>query len=673
MSDHRERPRHGRISGKSGERGCTPEIQVRCLLPPTALGSALFSHDPFGESKRQPLARRGRRLSLRWSFNFSTTASAAWVRSAIHRAECYVLRGRAMYGRRLRLFQVAAVTGLVALAGFPVSAAAQAPPNNVRVTVDTASSYVSADVMGATGTYSDSTLKRCGVDRRMQNEPTVAIDPRNPAVQTSGSNDYCTVPTNGDAWAGFYRTSDGGSSWTDSLLPGYLLDNSAQGTSSPVHQMALGGAIAAGDPVQSWDGSGRVFYMGNNFNRGTQNGKSVDFRDNTGDVWVATYGPSDPSNSLTDGSRYVRTVILAKNTFGLGSFNDKTAIGVDPANGDVFAAWSEFHGSGCNQIDVSRSVDHGASFSGPMKVSGGLCSNQGPNFAFGPAGQVYLVWQANNGGSKGQHATSFGVAFTSSLNNGQSFSAPRIAVNFVPFVSDDFSGNGARECGDGPFACPTGFTFPRFDLAYPTITTTGNDVDVAFQAKLPSGQGQIQFTKSGNGGANWSTPTAIDPQATGHQFFPWITSSGGRITAIYYDSRSDLTYAPARPPCNDASGATSACLAVWSSTSTDGGATWSHSEVTSALTNPDLEQFGGRLVPFFGDYIEVAAAGSTVEAVWTDQRNAVVGTEISGSDNDGADVAGDPEAGGSCTSSLNACFDAAGGLDQNIYSASLGS
>jgi hypothetical protein len=153
---------------------------------------------------------------------------------------------------------------------------------------------------------------------------------------------------------------------------------------------------------------------------------------------------------------------------------------------------------------------------------------------------------------------------------------------------------------------------------------------------------------------------------------PWLASSGGTITAIYYDSRLDPNYAPTRAPCNSATGATTACLAVWSSTSTDGGATWSHREVTNTLTNPNLEQFGGRLVPFFGDYIEVAAVGSTIEAVWTDQRNAVTAPDP-GADNDGADVAGDPETGGNCTSSLDTCFDATGGLDQNIYSAALGS
>ena len=39
--------------------------------------------------------------------------------------------------------------------------------------------------------------------------------------------------------------------------------------------------------------------------------------------------------------------------------------------------------------------------------------------------------------------------------------------------------------------------------------------------------------------------------------------------------------------------------------------------------------------------------------------------------NDGADVAGEPDTGGTCTSSLTICFDGTGGLDQNIYSATI--
>jgi hypothetical protein len=66
----------------------------------------------------------------------------------------------------------------------------------------------------------------------------------------------------------------------------------------------------------------------------------------------------------------------------------------------------------------------------------------------------------------------------------------------------------------------------------------------------------------------------------------------------------------------------------------------------------------------------VAAQGDTIGAVWTDQRNTVGAADPNG-DSDGADVAGDPETGGTCTSSFTDCFDGTGGLDQNIYSASI--
>ena len=550
---------------------------------------------------------------------------------------------------------------------------AQTAGTNVRVTHDQDSSYVSAHTLGGSGVYTDPVLARCGVDRRMQNEPTIALDPRNPDVRTSGSNDYCTVPTVGDAWAGFYRSSDGGSNWVDSLLPGYNGDTSPEAKSSPISAMVKGGALAAGDPVQAWDTSGNLFYMGNNFNRGTGDGNSARFRDNTGDVWVATYAPKDPASSATDGQKYLRTVILATNTFGQGSFNDKTGITVDqsggPNNGNVYASWSDFHGTGCNEILFSRSTDHGATFSAPMKISDGLCSNQGPNLSVDSNGTLYIAWQGGTGGSKGQNTVN-GAAFVKSTDGGQTFSKAVLAVTYAPFTSGQFSGSGARDCGDGPFSCPSGFTFPRFDLAGPTLTTNGTQVDMAFQVRLPSGQGQIQFTHSENGGGSWSQPKAIDPQATGHQFFPWINASGGRINAVYYDSSGDPNYSPTRPPCNSATGAGSACLNVRYSESTDGGASWAHAQVTNVPTNPNYEQFGGRRIPFFGDYIMVSAVGSAVGAVWTDSRNVVGAADPTG-DKDMDDVAGDPETGGTCTSSLSPCFDATSGLDQNIYTASI--
>jgi hypothetical protein len=370
----------------------------------------------------------------------------------------------------------------------------------------------------------------------------------------------------------------------------------------------------------------------------------------------------------------VRTVILAQNTFGLGNFNDKTDLTVDPVTGNVYAAWSDFHGNGCNEILFSRSTDHGATFSAPLKISSGICGNQGPSIVIGPAGQVDIGWQANTGGALAKATTAVtGAAFVSSADFGQTFSKARIAVNYTPFISGQFSGNGSRECGDGAFACPTGQTFPRFDLAGPYLAAdnTHRTLVMGFQAAQASGQGQIEYVFSANGGATWSSAALLAPSTSGHQFFPWLVASGGRVSAIWYDSRGDPDYAPTRAPCNSATGHTSACLNVRYAESTDGGKTWGTSiQVTDTATNLNYEQFGGRLVPFFGDYITVAAQGDTIGAVWTDQRNTAGAPDPSG-DNDGADIAGDPETGGTCTSSLNTCFDLTGGLDQNIYAATI--
>jgi hypothetical protein len=568
-----------------------------------------------------------------------------------------------------------AVGGVAAATTPALAGGGPSAGTNVRVTVDQGGAYVSANQLSG-GNYTDAVLARCGVDRRMQNEPTLAIDPRNHAIWASGSNDYCTVPTAGDAWAGFYRSANAGATWTDSLLPGYNGDTSPQGTSSPLAAQVAGGALAAGDPQMSWDGQGDLFYMGNNFNRGTENGASGLTQDNTGDIWVATYTPAPgATGTSTDGSHYVRTVLLATNTFGLGSFNDKTDLVVDPATGNVYAAWSDFHGvTGCNEILFSRSTDHGATFSTPVKISSGICGNQGPSIAVGPGGHVFVAWEGNTGGALSRTPGAVtGAAFASSGNFGKTFGKASIVRTYIPFISEQFSGNGARECGDSPFNCPSGQTFPRFDLAGPSLAADNvhGTLVMAFEVEQASGQGQIEFMTSADGGASWSAPKLLAPADTGHQFFPWVTASKGRVMAAWYDSRGDATYSPTRAPCNSATGMTSACLNVRFAESTNGGMTWgSGIQVTNTPTNPNYEQFGGRLVPFFGDYLTVAAQGGTVGVVWTDQRNTVAAADPSG-DNDGADVAGDPETGGNCTSSLTTCFDGTGGLDQNIYAATV--
>jgi hypothetical protein len=261
----------------------------------------------------------------------------------------------------------------VAALAYPSAAAAAPGPSagaDVRVPADDGSQgvYQSADQLSG-GNYTGTVLARCGHGRRIQNEPTLAIDPRATSLRASGPTGHRTMPVAGDARAGCCRSTDSGrSKWTGSLLPGYNGDTSAQGRSSSLHQLVAGGALADDDPMMAW---GDPRYMGNSFNRGTENGASGGTRDDTGSIWVAPYAPGDPGSPATGGSRHVRTIVLAQNTPGKRIFTGKTDLTVDPATRNVHAAWPDFHGGGCNEILFSRSADHGATSTAPLAISSG--------------------------------------------------------------------------------------------------------------------------------------------------------------------------------------------------------------------------------------------------------------------------------------------------------------
>src|SRR5207248_7350068 len=109
--------------------------------------------------------------------------------------------------RRKALAVVTTAAAVVLLFAVVGAQAAPTASANVKVTNNANGAYESADQL-AGGTYTDAVLTRCGTDKRQNNEPTLAIDPRNTSVWAAGSNDYCTIPTVGDAWAGIYRSTN---------------------------------------------------------------------------------------------------------------------------------------------------------------------------------------------------------------------------------------------------------------------------------------------------------------------------------------------------------------------------------------------------------------------------------------------------------------------------------
>src|SRR5690242_18508818 len=254
---------------------------------------------------------------------------------------------------------------------------AWAAGSDVRLTQDCprCGGYVSVYTLATGQPYTDATLKECSISRGRQNEPAVAVNPRNTSVLVASSNDYCGVYNRGVAagavgpiWLGYYRSLDGGLNWISSLVPGYPDDKSVYAALSQAR------TASAGDPVIAWDNHGRVFFGSES--SGDPAGTAKTF----GDVFVARFrnpaGPDAP-DTTKDGLEYYGTTVVASGSSApnlLGKFHDKTAIEVDrtggACDGYVYFSWSRFNGNGVNAIYFSRSTDHGVTFSAPMKLTG---------------------------------------------------------------------------------------------------------------------------------------------------------------------------------------------------------------------------------------------------------------------------------------------------------------
>jgi len=561
-------------------------------------------------------------------------------------------------------------------------AGASTPGGDVRLTNDChpnagcGAGYVSGYTLATGIPYTDRTLDECTISHGRQNEPAVAVDPRNTSLLLGSSNDYCAVYNRGIAagaigpiWLGYYRSLNGGSSWTSSLVPGYPDDT------SPYAALSQARTATAGDPVIAWDAHGRAFFGSES--SGDPAGTAKTF----GDVFVARYrnpGGADAADTTKDGLQYYGTTVVNQGSSApnlLGVFNDKTAIEADrtggPCDGNVYFSWSRFNGSGVNEIYFVRSTDHGVTFSSPLKLSAGspvLKSLQFPDISVTHNGHVYVTFRSFT--SVGQSTDA--IYIVKSTDCGRTFSQPQQVTTFIPndaqdqaapqpvptqAVSDDPAfdegtnapSDRARDCGDFADACTSGYTFFRRDTQ---VRSTADQADAAhewiymvYDATKPGtevatgttygtdgrgvgGQAGTFFLRYDGASGNHTTPTVIDNQATGHQVFPDISADGGVLHAIWWDSRNDSCYSVTRPIGNCANRTTVPSLDVFGATSTNAGTTWTgKSRITDVTTNPNYEQFDNRAVPFAGDYLWVTSLGSFAYTVWTDWRNTVQGTD----------------------------------------------
>jgi len=544
-----------------------------------------------------------------------------------------------------------------------------------------------------------------GGSRRQGNEPFAVIDPTDPDTVVAGWNDYCLSDL-GAGWESIGVSRDRGETWTNSIVPGYPQDTSAEGRASPLH----GTHTDAGDPVAAFDRVGNLFVGGIAFNR---------VKPSNGDVWVATYSTnSHPSGFPFD---YQRTVVVGQGTpsevIG-GIFQDKIMLEVDrtggPHDGNVYVCWTRFTGAGQNKAYFTRSTDSGRTFSRPISISRSqeVKSVQGCDIAIESDGDVYVTFRTFVTNPNFVN----GLAFARSSDGGQSFSRGEMIRSIVPYAPASPS----RDCGDGPFLCSSDFVFHRVPLEprvaadpsgdLPGVYLVYNEIRPGSVVESTStyssagsgrvGQSLVYVVRSTDNGNTWSAPVAVDPQPVGHQFFADIDVLNGQLAVVWQDSRTDPAYSVQYPIGNarDAEdrGVSSGTNIVSSlmAASTDAIA-WTATTVSSQTHQSQYEMFGSRNIPFHGDYNWISLAERPDGTLfgymaWTDNRDVVPGPdprelEADGFDDgfdvaqclidlgqsDGSELAGGvPLARSDAPYSGNNCGNN-GGLDQNIYGVSV--
>jgi len=431
-------------------------------------------------------------------------------------------------------------------------------------------------VSGTDWTTGDPFLQR-------QNEPSVAVSTRNPLHLLAGANDYRTVDLpgllgieeRGDAWLGVFKSFDGGRSWRSALMPGYSLDTSPEGTTSPLH-----GFQAAADPTVRAGTSGLFYFSGIAFNRGS-NGLGVVFlarfidNDNRENGDPTRKNGSITNVSPADSIRFLGQTVIDSGTSG--QFLDKPWLAVDiprgaatctinftnpdgssrsetvPA-GQVFITYSAFTGANTTKIQFVSSSDCGKTFTKNIKLSESNSINQGTIVAIDPsssgagAATVYVAWR--------RFATSSqpdAIVIAKSVDGGNSFTKGVDAVDFPASCPTSKTGAG---CPLDQGLSAAGGSFRTNTYPAMTVDDSGR-VYLAWSQRQANADAKIMMAVSADG-LTWpaaGTPvdlgqvtddsgnpfTNLSNPARGHQIMPTLSFNAGKLTAVYYDLRQDHT------------------------------------------------------------------------------------------------------------------------------------
>jgi hypothetical protein len=387
-----------------------------------------------------------------------------------------------------------------------------------------------------------------------QSENSVFVDPLN-NMRALNSNNSTNWPFSTLYGTSRYQTTNDGASWFGSVT-------------SPA-----GDNI--GDPAAAIGRNG-YFYIGHITNAF---GQAVSRSTDAGTTWT-------------------------KVTLGSGGTLDKNHLWIDNVaasiyEGNVYSAWTVFS-SPYGAIEVMRSTNDGTSWVNRTAVSAGVAAgshNQGVNLQTGPNGEVYVCWAVYDVWSPPYNETAIG--FTKSTNGGVSY-ATATRVQTITGIR----GQGVNLGGSYPIRLAS---FPVMAVDRSSGERSGFIYIVWTQrVTTTNGSWDTYLIRSTDGGATWSPRILVgtEPSATNKkEFYPWITCDDetGNLSVIRYDNRDYVT-SPNQ-------------VEVWLSESTDGGNTWTDSQLSDVQFTPS--PIPGLASGYMGDYIAIAARGGRVYPVWT--------------------------------------------------------
>lgn len=309
------------------------------------------------------------------------------------------------------------------------------------------------------------------------NEPSIAVDPVSPSRIVIGWRQFDTIVSN-FRQAGRAYSHNAGETWT---FPGVLQPGQFRS-----------------DPVLAADADGNFYYYSLSTVTSAEFFKSID----GGVTWT---GPVP----------------------GFGG--DKQWMTIDRTDsvgrGHIYGDWNvQF--SCCAGLDFTRSIDHGVSFQPPLALP--QPSLKWGTLDVGPDGTLYLA---------GSNLSQIGHVFAASANAKVAAATPTFSVRSIDL-------GGVTTGGDGSLNTPNpgGLLGQVWVATDHSFGATRGNIYVLGSVDPPGGDPlDVYFTRSNDGGVNWSPPHRIndDVSTSAFQWFGTMSvAPNGRIDVVWNDTRN---------------------------------------------------------------------------------------------------------------------------------------